>query len=830
MPLDRRSFLADLGLTSLLGSRRSASLAELGAVSWTSLPHAAEVGIPEDARDAFLMTNHTAHGLMKQMGWGSNQSMAEDEILRLGPELINELDLTGFHGPPQDTTWAVRHRTVQSFAHRFGLPYGVGVHYSIQSDRLHNDWYSSLPADERWRHPDGSMVEHPAELASENAHREKRRYGGGDEGPIIPSIFAEGTKDRLVRTGSQIFELEANEFWIDAPVNGLTFGYDFSHWAQTAFRDYLDSVSTDRLAELGITTPGTFDMVEYLADNDLMPGEAENPVIDPVVREYLLFQHRTLNTFVASVFDRARDGLPEAVAEAGTTVFGLGSGLQYHGLNPASIYMTDAVDVISMETNPTVPPDRPHDISVKICRAVGRFQKPVRVWGRMNERFETTHGLDTERYYPTLMQFQMAQVYSHGGRRSIPLTGLPNVPYDQSVNSWLRPDGTIGESLHEFADFVRANRRFLTGVSEANASAIVVSLPTLLWQRLPDWHVFSTRHAAAIGEAANVLREEHVPYDVLILDYPPLWEAGAQVERLREYDLLVLAGVESVSDRHVAGIEAAVEAGAKIIATDGGPTRDERFEPRTDLLDRLTEATNGVVIDEPLDINGTGPSANELRTSVGRGYAQLELGTEADVSVNVFEQTDMQRLIVHLLNFEYDSDADSMRELNEFELIVRDVPFEPHAANLYTPGGVSQLDFEHDSSSVSVTVPGLNIWGFVALGGGEGTLEPSVPKTEAEAAIDDASTALDENSGTVDPHPHVRLASAKLAQAEQALEYGSHEVAAELAGEAKVLLETVEDHGPLQEIGLPGLVVAAIASISVVAHLVRTRISLDEEL
>lgn len=826
MPLDRRSFLADLGLTSLLGSRRLLPPVELDANRGVSRSHASRIGVPEDARDAFLMTNHSGHGLMGRMGWeGSNR--VEDEILRLGPEVMNELDLTGFHGPPKETGFAARHRTVKSFAHRFDLPYGVGVHYSIQSDRLHADWYSQRPAWDRWEHPDGSTVKHPAELAAEDLHRNRRRYGGGDEGPIIPSIFAEGTKDRLVRTGSQIFELEVNEFWIDSIVGGLTFGFDFSHWAQEAFRDHLAALSAERLAELGITNPESFDVTGYIANHGYMPDDGEDPLTDPAVREYLLFQHRTMNEFAASVFERVRAGLPEAVAEAGTTVFGLGSGLQYHGLNPASIYVTDAVDVISMETDPTVPPDRPHDISVKICRAAGRFEKPVRVWGRMNERFETTHGLDTERYYPTLMQFQMAQVYGHGGRRSIPLTGLPNIPYDQSVNSWVRPDGTIGESLHRFVDFVRAHRRFLTEVSDANAAVIVVSLPTLLWQRLPDWHVFSTKHSAAIGEAAKVLRQEHVPYDVIILDHPPLWEAADQIERLKEYDLLVLAGVECVSNRHVAGIQAAVDAGGKVIVTGNSPTRDERFEPRTDLRQRLSNASNAVVIDEKPDISGTGPSAARLRASIYDRDRQLKLGTEADVSVNVFEQTTPQRLIIHLLNFEYHSDTDSMRELNGFELTVRDVSFEPSVAKFYTVDGVYPLPFKSDSGSVSVMVPGLHVWGFLALGRGEDSLEPATARSEAEAAIDSASTALEAISGGGDPH--VSLASAKLEQAEAAFEYGSHSVAIELARDAGKLLDSIEDRGPIHGIDLPGLVVAAIVGIGLAAHLIRTRVFPDEE-
>jgi len=809
-------------------------------------------GIPEDNRDPFLMVNHAVHILHdSDMGWENiDEDQVIEEILRLDPGLINELDLTGWHGPPKDTgIFERRHQSVQDFAHVHHLPYTCGVHWEFNPDMLHSDWYSQLPEDEKWRYLDGSIVEHPSEILAKDIEGEPHIRAEGHEN-LVPSLFAEGTKDRLVRTGQELFKLGVNQFWIDTPVQGLIFDFDFSIWAQSAFEQHLDSLSHDRLDELGIDDPAEFDIVEYLTQHNLAPGDTNQPQSDPVFREYMLFQHRSNNSFVDELFEEIRADLPPEVEDGGTTVFGLGFGLQYHYLDPASIYKSDAVDVISIETQPTVPPDRPHDVSVKIGRAAGKFEKPVRVWGRMNEPFGTTDGLDTDEYYETLFQFQMAQVYCHGGRRSIPLTSLPNVSYDESVNSWMRPDGTISENLHQFADFVRAHKRFLEDVTEANRVVIAVSLPTLLWQRLPGWpEGRTTRHSSAIGEAAITLRREHIPYDVHILDHPQFWEDSAQLERLAEYDCVILPGVECVSDDHVAAVQDALKNGTTVIATGGAPTQNEEYMEREDVAELLESEDAATVIDAEPDISGTGDGAEALRDALGEVERQVVLETDADVSLNVVEQSNPDRVIVHLLNFEYDRETDEMQELEEISLSVKDLPFSPEAASYYTVDGITEMAMNVNGKSVTVTVPHLDMWGFVVFGESADALAAPVPETEAKESISDAEELIDQLDDP-EAYPEGRIARAKIQNTEPALDYEAYDVAQKLAEDAEtfanVVLEgdtngqddtedeedaddTEDEEVPEADDEVPGFGVgAALASIVGVAYLMNRGQSEDQ--
>lgn len=744
-------------------------------------PFAADV--PTNPVRPLVMTNHVAQALQGTMGWEDRPARAAREVLRLDPDLYNELDLSGWRGPPKTTSIASRHQAVSSLAYRNDRPYSLGVHYTIRANLLHEHWYRNLPADRKWRRPDGSLVEHPRELAAQSFAGEDHLGEAGDRAVVrVASIFADGTRDRLVRTGREMFGFGATQFWIDSHVGGLDQGLDFSEWAQAAWRDHLASLPSERLADFGIDDPASFDIRRHLSENGLAPDDVDVPAVDPVYREYARFQHETNKRFMAEVFEGARDDLPPAIEESGTTVFGLGFGLQLPFLDPADIYAGDVVDDVSVETRPTVPPNRPHDVAVKIARAAGRFEKPVRVWGRMNRKFRTTFGFDPTESYPTLNRFHVAQAYAHGGSRSIPLTSLPDVHEHDSVNSWIEPDGSIPDELHRFAGFVRAHRRFLSDVTEANAAAVLVSLPTQIWRHAMEWGTRRTDHAFAVSGVAATLRRAHVPYDVQILDYPPLWEAPDQSADLDEYDLVVLPGVECVSDAHLAGIESALSAGTTVVATGGAPGRTEQYEPREDVARVLRESPNGTIIDENPAVTDPGAAAATLTDAIPAGR-QLELGIDGDVSTNVFTQSTPTRAIIHLVNFAYDRSADTMREWDGVELRLRNLPVSPDYARYFTEAGAETLPIEGSAQELEVTIPALDVWGILVLAETEEAVVSATDEATAASAIDDCGTAI-EDARDAQRTVGLDQATATLAGAEQEHAYGAYAEATQTAANA----------------------------------------------
>ncbi len=781
--LFRRRFLSGVAATVGFGSYLASSTAS--ATGTARSVHASVTGsfapeIPDAPQDPHLVTAHGVPPLLEHRGWESaDRDAVVESILDLDPDLFGSQALTGFAGPPLETHVAHRHQEVALFASEHGLPHSLGFHPNLEVNTVADAWYDDLPEERKWTRPDGTTVSHPRELAG-------RDFDGGphavapDGSVVVPSVFAPGTFDLMARTGAQIYQLGVTHMWIDGLGFARLKGNDFSEWAQTAFREHLETLPDDRLAELGVSNPSRFDVTSYLREEGVDPfSGVETPAIDPVYREFTRFQHRHNKEFLLELADRCQAGAPDAVAEAGTRFYGNLGGLSTP--MPVDIYASDAADVIAVEADPTVPPVRPNDVTVKTARAAGRFEKPVRVVGKLHKirEMDTLTGLDPTEQYPTLMQFQVAQGYAHGGVRNLSLTSWADVPNDSVVNNWVRSDGSIPDVLQEFTDFVRSHERFLDDAQEANRAVLAVSLPTLVWQRAPQWEQYVPAHSRAVRAAAAALRREHVPYDVVILDDPSLWEAPEQYGRLGEYDLVVLPGVEAMSDQQVDAVEEAVGVGTAVVATGGGPSRNLEYEPRDDVRTVLQEADAATIIDENLTGNGDDSRTRALREALSDRGQQVALGTDGDVSVNVTRRADGDGVVVHLLNFEYDPETDSMPTRSNLDVTVRGLPFAPEAATFYSPSGAADLEIESDGTAASVTVPRLEVWGFVVFDAGTGAGQDADEST-AESRVADARSAVKEardDGRTVG----LRKADATLSNAERSLEFDAYSKSASLA-------------------------------------------------
>lgn len=729
--------------------------------------------IPEFPSDPHIVTSHGVPPLLNHLGWEAvNRDVLVDSILDLDPGVFNSQALTGFTGPPLETNISYRHQATGLFSKKYNLPHSLGFHPYVETNTMAERWYYQLPENRKWMKPDGTLVTHPKEIAS-------RDYYGGphaitpDGSTILPSVFAPGTFDRMVRTASQIYQLGVTHMWIDGLGFARLKGNDFSEWAQTAFRDHLDSLSDRRLAALNISNPSTFDITAHLREEGLDPPSTDHPpATNPAYREYTRFQHRYFKQFLSKLANQSQAAAPPEVISTGTRFFGNLGGLS--SPMPAAIYASDVADTIVVEADPTVPPTRPNDITVKIARAAGRFKKPVQLVGKLHKirEMDTLTGLDPRKQYPMLMKFQVAQSYAHAGIRALSLTSWADVPNDSVVNNWIQSDGSIDQSLKEFTDFVRIHERYLDDVEEANRAVLVVSLPTLIWQRAPQWKQYLPSHSKAIRAAATVLRREHIPYDVLILDEPSLWNAPDQHQRLREYDLAVLPGVEVVSDAHIEAVEGAINTDTTVVATGGGPSRDLEYQPRSELKEILRNEDTATVLTESPTQDSADPGTRSLHDALPTKDRQVSLDTDDDVSVNVLRQSGKGRVIVHLVNFEYDPESDSMPTQPNLDVVVRKLPFTPAAATYISPDGTTDLDIELNKTTASVTVPELQVWGFIVLDANTSTSQ-DVSESTAADRLENARATL-ENARMNDRTVCLEPAEASLTNAEQAFDAGSY--------------------------------------------------------
>ena len=695
--------------------------------------------IPADVRDPLLVTIDGDQAYIQVEGFESvDRGTFTENVLRLDPEVFESAQLTELP-VSKVNKFGHHHAEVGLFARRYGFPHSNGVHAWMPADSIYENWYQHLPEQERWVRPDGTPVTHPEELFAED-------LDGNSREPVT-SIFATGSRDRLEQNGIDIFELGINRFWIDAVAHGLEPGLDYSEWAQSAFREYLSTLDSSKREKLGITEPKDFDIREYLSEEGLTPHDEVLPIEDELFREYVLFQRETEREFVSTLFRNVREQRSEQLKKQGTTISGLGFGLQGHLLEPSAIYVVDDLDIVSIETQPTVPPNRPHDITTKIGRAAGRFDKPVVIGkGKMTTLFGYTFDLDPSEMYPTLMKIQAAMAYAHGGIRGIELPSLADhdYPSPDDLITWMDDDGSIPETLHGFADFIRAHREFLMTRETANNTVIAVSLPTLIWQYLPDWGIGITPHTHAISGAADVLRREQIPYDVVILDHPEVWKAPEQTERLSSYDLIVLPEVESITDDQVESIRGALEDDSTVIATGGGPSHDCMYNSREDIVSEIKAAENGVILDSNPETDPAAPGSEEFRGSLPDGSRQLSLSVDEDISINIVRDEEPQRIIVHLVNFTYDRDEDSTTTFTDIELSIRDLPFSPTSVTYHTQGDIESLSVQEDDMEYTTQIPRLDVWGFVVFSATEGTRENEYSEAEAIEALEQAESRVHE--------------------------------------------------------------------------------------
>ena len=783
--IDRRSFLRTLNSAILIPIIiGSTSGQKLTALHREKLPDGNPFAVdpPADIRDPLLVTIDGDQAYIRVEGFESvDRDTFVEHVLRLDPDVFDSMQLTEL--PIRKATPFGHHHTeIGLFARRYGFPHSNGVHEHMGADYINDNWYQYLDEKERWSHPDGTEVSHPEEIFAE-------AFDGSTRAPTT-SIFADGARERLAQNGTEIFELCINRFWIDSVAYAFVPGLDYSDWAQQAFRNHLSNLDASTQEELGISEPEEFDIRVHLEDENLAPPTGNKPLDDEIFREFRLFLLERERQFVNTLFETINNNRPDQLKQQGTTTFGLGFELQGHQLAPSAITVVDDLDIVSIETQPTVPPDRAHDITTKIGRAAGRFEKPVRVWGKMTTLFESTYDLDPTEMHPTLMKIQTAMVYAHGGVRGIELPSLADHddPGPDSLITWMDDDGSIPDTLHGFADFIRAHRSLLSKRETANDAVIAVSLPTLIWQRLPDWGVGRPLHTKAVSGAADLLRREQIPYDVQILDHPRIWEAPDQIEALLEYDLIVLPEVESITDYQADTIQQALEEGSTVIATGGGPTRDEQYQPRDDVTSAIESSGNGVLLDSNPTTDQSESGSSTFRNALPEEKRKVTLSVDMDISVNLLSLEEPKRTIIHLVNFTYDREDDTTESVSEFELRIRDLPFTPEAATYHRQSGIQSISIDSDGSDCILEVPSLDVWGFVVLSASEETMPSDHTEAEALEALEMAESLVND-ARAAGRTELLQRAEAKIETLDPLLVYDAYD---EIVNQSKSISEWIE--------------------------------------
>lgn len=624
------------------------------------------------------------------------------------------------------------------------------------------------------------------------------------------------------------WQLESAKIHLHAGVDGLTWHNsemepfqvtgDFSHWANEAFRKYLTrKFDPASLLSLDIQNAETFEMSTYLLGKytkpkaDIRRGDPsgtqitistkESPFEDPIVREWTKFQRISLMAF----FDQLTSKIRGYASEKNRSVALLGHLMVREG--PAmfdssflsSLLVGKYFDVVHV-------PIQTKDIKVteyvpewsarfrleptyRMAKAAGSQRKPV--WAYSGWKLDIPTQLSHTA--PNLRKLTIAEAYAHGAIREI------------AFADWISEYESTGppSELKKYLEFIWRNQRHIRETASLARVAVVYSVPSFLWRISPLFGMHGYSQRASIHGFARALGDLHIPYDIVIFGHSDLYEDDPALKDLSKYDLVILPNVDCMNDRQTEALKQYAKQGGAIVASGEVATRDENYVRRSsNVLDQLAQLAGkrvALLTGQPEVSYWTNVIVKGIddQASLQRIFRAVETLAKipsivADnrrlVSVNLlWLPTPSPRLILHIINYNYDFETDSVKTQEEIPVRIR-IPtdFRVGRVECLSPdlgSTTEEVVLQHkmaNSETIEFTIPRVFLWAMIAVRSEEDVHLES----KAKIAIEEAKLAVE---AAKKDRRTVGLAEAEgLLQASQdAYVRGSYEQATNVAIRAK---------------------------------------------
>ena len=230
--------------------------------------------------------------------------------------------------------------------------------------------------------------------------------------------------------------------------------------------------------------------------------------------------------------------------------------------------------------------------------------------------------------------------------------------------------------------------------------------------------------------AARLLEDSHLSYDVLYQGDPDMgpgtvrWvDRQVTPEQLAGYSLIVLPDTRHMTDAEVANLQGYLDGGGRLVVFGEAGTRDFAYPDQGERSitwtgevlmlpggDNLASRYDGDLAPSQLaDFQRELRDAFEIRDTMG------QLGPL--VHVHRFRDDASGREVLHLVNFDWDPDADLIRPVEGAQIAVS-TNFDPPAEVRWTtpdnPAGES-LDFSVVDGRVQVTIPRLDAYAVLTV-------------------------------------------------------------------------------------------------------------------
>lgn len=697
-----------------------------------------------------------------------------DTLLSVHPDTFWSTRITGFAGPPMETHFVGDARHQVTVASRYGYDPVVGRMGEMNTaGDGEGEWYQGLPDERKWQYPDGRIVEDPTRAAArklDGSRVKNEARAGPDAYSYEPSKHVPGLREFYADIAEDVVAFGAGGIWIDG---GTNWGFrDYSEWAAANFRDHLADLSEDELAALGVTNPQTLDPIAEIKSRT-PPSEDENPATDPLWREFVKEDYRAIR----ETFQTVRDRLDDAYPKRNTVLFS--NQCAFLDLPELAALTAKPLTFPGLEAQLSLPPVFITDFVQKAITASNPDGQTGYHMGTAMVRDPAIEALresefDTESVQPDLLATQLADQIANGTIGTVALSGDYNVGDTLSdvPGNWMADDATVPVAARKITGFAWTHREILRGGQPVNDTAVILSLPTFMWNRADAWDIRNDDHSDSFAGACTVVREAGHSYDVRTFGHPDLWDDTDTLDALPTYDTVVLPAIECLSPDQRTALVAAADAGTRVLITDGEPVRDHEYR-QTDHSILTDHAHVHFVSETPARDRWRNDGAGQVLTDA---LSDPSIGVDTAHPVGVVarrQQTDNGvRTVVQLVNYDFDLDSAQTQPATDVTLTV---PFENASrVVVHRPGQPpTALD-----PSRTVSLPAIEQWGVVVAEppGTESVPDSTEVVDEATAAVE---TAMEEGRTF-----ELRVARTLAERAQTALHYGTHALASETAQSA----------------------------------------------
>lgn len=465
----------------------------------------------------------------------------------------------------------------------------------------------------------------------------------------------------------------------------------FCQGCQSRFRDVLkERWSPEELNAVGIDDLDAFSIQQYVVDHGLLERAA---LEDAVVREYIKFH------YVSGLFAWA-DCVAQAKAVALQQRRPLpcgGNQINAWGTWPYAVAISQFCDFVEIEELVGVTNEvKPRTLQYKLGLASGHHDKPVWVRGPVEDK-RAGKGPELSTSYWTV---HLAEALANGGIRSFSL-GL-NTAYtgEAGVPDYM-DDVELYQLYKDFAAWMRDHRPLLTHRESQARVGLVYSLPTLMFRRFDTLSTPDDHRLPKFENTARLLDRHHIPYDCVVFGHPEIWDDGPTFDRIRErYDVLILRGVDTLTDEQAALLRELAGKGVRILA-------DEPFERDENLNVR------GAVVEIPGILKAT----DEQIVQCGLEASIVVTDAPEHVTVNAWQSCRGSSLDVHLLNYDADVVGERMNAVESVRVQVRLPETLKVTRCLLSQYGQEdrEIEFERTGDTARVTIPTLEAYAILSF-------------------------------------------------------------------------------------------------------------------